>query len=219
MYDDYILNKVDYLLKEQRGTIHEYYEHVDNPKKDYRVLDGLEIQVYKLDRESMPHTHLIDKDKTEIEVSLTDWGIVYVKNPQNASRSWSNFTSIRDRFFEWLKNTSSDGEVNYIRLFKKWDENNPDNQLDDYYRDKDVSNELKEYLKLTKPQVVDLNVFKKEIYKALAPLIFNPTTKNEIIKMDTISLLKYVGLDKSYSLDDKILVDYADEIICDMKKW
>ena len=211
------LEKVIRLLGEHRQLLHEYYERVDDKDKDRAILGNIRIDVYKLDREAMtPHIHIKYDKEVEIEVSLIDWSILNVKKPNGLKCDWSLFTTMRDRFFKWIDLTGDDGEKNYNKIFKVWNENNPDNQLDNTWLDGEyISPQLDKFLEPYKN--IDFNEIKKDIYKILIPLVSNGD--NDILKKDVITILKEIGLYDKYSFHLDDVYEVAEKVIKEVKSW
>ena len=211
---NYLLEEVKKLLEGKHILLHEYYVRVDDLEKDSRILKGARIDVYKLDRTEMtPHCHIKDSDGAEIEVSLIDWNIINVKYPKNTAPEWSNFTILKDKFFEWVT-------INSEKLFDTWNRNNPDNQVDNSYCDRNMSAELKQYID-SHEHPVTINAFKKSIYGVLSPLFAVKETKNELKDLDVISLLKKTGLFDEWHLKESNMeaLKAAEEAIKDVKIW
>lgn len=212
-YSKKVVTMVGSLLEGKRELLHEYYKKV-NSDRDKHILGNLKIYIYGLDRDQMtPHAHLIDDD-VELEVSLIDWRIVRVKPASSKNHEWSAFTSIRDRFFEWLEN-----EDNSDKLFRTWNNNNPDNLLEEY-KNEYVSKELRFYfMKQSNPIILD--DFRKAIYDVLQPLFADKKTKEKLNDLDPMSLLKEVGLYERYHLEDtnEDVIRTAEDAIRDVKIW
>ena len=211
------LEKVIRLLDGHRQLLHEYYERVDDKNKDRSILGNIRIDVYKLDREAMtPHIHIKYGKEIEIEVSLIDWSILNVKKPKELKCDWSLFTIIRDKFFKWIDLASDNGEKNYIKIFKVWNENNPDNQLDNTWLDgKYISPQLDNFLEPYKK--IDFNEIKKDIYKILIPLVSNGDS--DIFKKDIITILKEIGIYEKYPFHLDDVFEVAERMIEEIKGW
>lgn len=213
-YENKSLTMVASLLEGKKFLLHEYYVRV-NKEKDKHVLGDLDVLVYTLDREEMtPHIHLKNNDE-EIEVSLIDWEIINVKRPTNKKRDWSDFTSFRKRFFEWLENPE-----NVETLFRTWNNKNPDNLVEDYSEEAEKSPHLNYYLTLNNNPII-LDKFRKKIYSVLTPLFKNKESKEKLKDLDSISLLKEIGLYDEYHLEDtnEDVIRTAEDAIRDIKIW
>lgn len=212
-YSSFLLEVVE-PLRYKKDILKEYYERVDKPK-DAGILKGLEVQIYLLDREEMtPHVHLVDNaNEISIEVSLVDWSIIKVNSPKSADRDWSNFSTVRKRFFSWLEN-------NVEELFLKWDAKNPDNLLRDYADRTTISQELKDYIgKSFNPNEVDPLI--KEIYRLLIPMFVNPEENERLQVASPISILKELGLYEKYNLSsiEQSLLKKLENIVNEIKLW
>ena len=138
----YISEKQMQFLKENKGLLFEYYEIVSDPKRDAHILGDIQVWIYGNDRQDFtPHCHVMTKDKSvEFEVSLLDWSILNIKKPQNLPNNWNVITHLRKPFFKWLMSFSKRAQMlNKRYLFAVWDGNNPNNQLEDYVEDHQIS--------------------------------------------------------------------------------
>lgn len=213
------LSKVGFMvesLENKKGLLKEFYLRIDD-EKDSTILKGLSINIYFKDREEMtPHIHLKDiNGDIEIEVSLINWSIINVKQPKNIDKNWSNFSSIRKRFFKWLKEKG-----NLQKLFKEWDRQNPDNLLEEYKDNRDISEELKGFL-TAYHNPIKLDSFRKEIYSVLSSFFKDNETKEKLYSLTWDNILKEVGLWEKYDLDNTndIVLSTAKDAVKDSKIW
>ena len=203
------------LFEGREYLLHEYYERANSPK-DNHILKDLDIYVYIGDRTPMtPHCHLKDNDGVEIEVSLIDWQIVNVKNPSGKKCEWGEFTSIRNRFFEWI-----DKQENAEKVFRIWNKCNVDNLLEEYQDKTNISDQLKIYF-AKKNNPVILDDFRDEIYNVLGALFADKKEKRKLKDLDTLELLKRTGLYDKYHLEDagKEVFKTAENAIKHVKIW
>lgn len=224
--DDYnrlILEQVRGILGENRVPLHEFYKRVDNPAVDSHILKGLEIEVYELDRQEMtPHVHLRDNNgNIEIEVSLVDWRILNVKRPQNVVADWSNFTSVRKRFSEWLAT-----DDNADNLFICWNKSNPGNELKNQYLIdnqngyREISSELKRFLEENEDAVV-LSFLRRKLYQLLMPIFSDAKKKLEFEGLNIIDVLKKLNVFTEYGFTEKNkeAIKVAEQVLKDVKIW
>lgn len=196
----FIREVVKDMEEHNKGLLHEFYITA-NSDRDKNILKDLKIHIYNLDRDQMtPHCHIKTKNgEIELEVSLLDWTIVNVKAPKNTAPTWSNFSGIKDKFFEWLNHYHEKSDLlNSYWLFYLWDGENPDNQLKKYKDNPNNSNPLKDYLERNEMDI-DLDRLQKDLYSTLVPLFLNKTAP----QLDgPIQLLKNIELYRKYPVKE-----------------
>ena len=212
------LSKVDLMMEcLEKDLLREYYLRIDDHDKDSNILKGLSINIYFKDREQMtPHAHLRDNNgEIEFEVSLIDWSIVNVKRPKNTDTDWSLYSSVRERFFNWISVRD-----NIEKMFKTWDRLNPDNLLEDYRDNQNISPELKKFLNVYH-NPIKLDLFRKDIYGTLSSFFKDTKLKKSLFDLEWSEILKNIGLWEKYDLDhaNKVILKTAEDAVKDAKIW
>lgn len=84
-----------------------------------------------------PHFHvIIDNGKVEYEIEFKNiYRMSIWRTKHNAPLSWDGYTNVRDDIISWLNKIGSKnrGLTNLERMIMAWNDNNPDNEIDDDY--------------------------------------------------------------------------------------
>ena len=142
---------------EIKKVIKEYYELLTNTNYGVSKIDGnIDAHIYSNDRENYPpHIHIVDKShKLEFEVRVLDLNVSNVKGIVNKN-TFKIISNIMKKLHEWLHyKLAKSNEPYFMYMFSRIDEILRSNKIKSNLLvetkkwNKNICNELKEYIKI-----------------------------------------------------------------------